>query len=374
MLNGNVQIPSDSSLTIRPGVMIVFDNDFQILVKGRLHVQGTRWQPVEFFGNRTGKSMILFKSTNLSNSVITNTHFFGPKPAIQLAEEGEHSQDTIKNWGTLQLDSFGLFNSKIQTNGYGSKASLSILDAYISQSTIVGVYPRSEPISISNTIIERSIISSESYNYGIKIQTSTLTDSNLTIGCCQANIEVIESKMTNMIVREGSGSPVMGPFTIDRCTVNGLSINLPSARVSLKSSRIRLSEKKSITVGIANVTCTTIIGDKTQNGLVIMGKYGYDQSSIPQIISDSSISNLLTAISVTGSKTVLKIDRTNLFANDQYNIYSTSKTDIDAKNNYWGSHFMDRSAAKLYDYYQDIEYGQILMEPFATSRIDNNVC
>jgi hypothetical protein len=74
----NVNVPSDSILTIEPGTEIVFDADVSLSVMGSLRAHGTELQPVRF---RSGESAqwggLLFSggdSSALSYTVITDAH------------------------------------------------------------------------------------------------------------------------------------------------------------------------------------------------------------------------------------------------------------------------------------------------------------
>lgn len=63
--------------------------DFELLIRGYLQVQGTPIDQVIFDGSamiKANKSMISFKGTNLSQSLITSTLFIGPRKSVTLAE------------------------------------------------------------------------------------------------------------------------------------------------------------------------------------------------------------------------------------------------------------------------------------------------
>ena len=81
----SVLVASGVTLTIEAGVVINFSDDFKILVKGNITSSGTSGSLITFNGNSSEGSnqMIIFKSTNLSNSTITDNVFNGPQKAIQ---------------------------------------------------------------------------------------------------------------------------------------------------------------------------------------------------------------------------------------------------------------------------------------------------
>lgn len=374
IVTGDVQIPKGYTLTIKAGTRVMFNGNYQILVKGAIRIEGSDPKTVNFVSNGTARAMIMFKSTDLSQSSIAYAHFYGPRTAIQLAEESEHNQDMVKNSGVLQVNYLALINSRIQTNGYETGASLYIINAYVMNSTIVGVYPRSESIMIKNAHIESSVIHSDSYNYGIEVETSTLIETKLMMGCCSAKIDVRDTSMNSVKVQEGSGSPVNGPFKMARCTADRLSVDLPSAEVYLASNRIRVMENQSIRVGTANMTCNTFIGDRTQTGITIEGLQGYYSSQELQQISKSTISNFRVGLHVRGKSTNLIVDQTNFIGNDAYNLYTESSRDIIAGNNYWGSSLISKADIKIYDYESNIDTGRVLIDPITSLRIDNHLC
>ena len=98
-LKGSVLIPDGVTLNIEADSIINFSDDYKILVKGNIISSGTNNSIITFNGNSSEGSsqMIIFKSTNLSNSTITYNVFNGPQKAIQLADESEGNEDSSKN-------------------------------------------------------------------------------------------------------------------------------------------------------------------------------------------------------------------------------------------------------------------------------------
>ena len=98
-VTGSVLIPDGVTLNIEADSIINFSDDYKILVKGNIISSGTNNSIITFNGNSSEGSsqMIIFKSTNLSNSTITYNVFNGPQKAIQLADESEGNEDSSKN-------------------------------------------------------------------------------------------------------------------------------------------------------------------------------------------------------------------------------------------------------------------------------------
>ncbi|UJR14327.1 hypothetical protein I4U23_001323 [Adineta vaga] len=116
---GTVGVPKGITLTIEAGVKVVFQQDYGILIKeGVLKSLGTKTQPVSFTSAlHSNKSMITFKATNLSESVIQATQFSGPKSSIVLGVIEDDPQD---NYGILVLE-FCLFINTIINNGNSTR-------------------------------------------------------------------------------------------------------------------------------------------------------------------------------------------------------------------------------------------------------------
>lgn len=369
-VTGDFQIPSGVTLTIAKNVVVNFNSSHKILIKGIINIQGTDSEPVTFNGNNSGTAMLMFKSTNLSNSSISYVIFNGQKNALQLAEESEHNQDSVKNSGTLNLNNITLNNSLIATKGYDSGAKLKISDSEIKNSTIVGYYPRTEEIELINCNINtNSEIKSDAYNYGIKITNGTIDDSILKIGCCGANIDINNTTVNNSSLSEGDGSPVNGPINIKNCTVSEFNINLNSSKVNFENSNIT-NFNSSIIIGNGEIKNSKFNGNDSNNGLTISGYNGYNVSGNSKIIS-SEISGFNTGLKINNTNS-LEITDSNIYNNSTWNIQNLSNKNISANNNYWGETNTTAIRNKIYDYYKDIELGEIQFTSFSTSSFNTS--
>ena len=199
IITGSVLVPNGITLTIEAGTVINFSNDYKILVKGNLISSGTSSSLITFNGNSSegNNVMIMFRSTNLSNSIITYNKFFGPQKAIQLAEETEHNQDVTKNSNVLTVSYSSFNDAGVFTKGYDTSAELKFLNSTFNDVEIKGYYPRSEPITLTGCTVNNSRINSDSYNKGIKVLHSKVLNSNFTIGCCGANFLIDNSIIYN---------------------------------------------------------------------------------------------------------------------------------------------------------------------------------
>ena len=380
VLVGDYQVARGVTLTISKGTEVIFlGDDNQLLIKGNLLVQGSSTSPVKFSsnGSSSSRSMILFRSTNLSGSFISQCQFTGPRTAIQLGEESEHQQDSIKNSADLQITYLTLNNSRIQTNGYSTRASLTISNANILNSTIIGVYPRSERIFILKSKIRSSLINSDSYNDGIKIDSSQVTDCRIVIGCCGANVAIDNSQLKTISVTGGDGGTSLAeaPFKMSKSIANGLNLVLPSSYVFLNSCQIINNDNnQTIQIGFANIVCSQITGNQQRVGIEITSTLGYTSADIPQLISRSTISKFRIGISLSGIQANLTINNTNLYQNTEYNLHNVSPRDVSAENNWWGKTSTTTIRNTIFDYYKNINYGEVRFNNFLLTKLPNKQC
>ncbi|MBA4320876.1 MAG: hypothetical protein C0412_21000 [Flavobacterium sp.] len=368
-LTGDVQIPNGFSLTIEPGVQINFNSDYEILVKGNLIANGISGLPIKFNGNISGKSMLLFKSTNLDNSKLSFIDFKGPKKALQLAQESEFSQDAIKNSGTLSISNISLNNTTVQTNGYGTSAKLFIENASIASSTIIGVYPRSETIEIKNSSMTNSIVNSDSYNYGIVVNECIANNTQFSIGCCGANLKFQNSKLYDSRIIEGGGNPKNGPVVIVNSNFTNTPLNLPAARVEISGSSFNYNTPNGLIFGNGTFECSQITGNNSGTAIKITGADGYNIGN-SVIISNSTINNNAIGLDIVNAN-IISITNSNLYNNTTYNIKNSSSKNITATNNWWGTTDTSLIKSSIYDYYKNINLGEVNYTNYFTSLITN---
>ncbi len=363
-LIGDVQIPNGITLTIDPGVHINYSGNYELLVKGTIIANGTNLLPIVFSGSSAGKAMIMFKSTNLSNSHLSDINFNGPKNALQLADESEFTQDPIKNSGILTASYINFTNTAIQTKGYETSASLILDNATIISSLIKGVYPRSEPIEISNSDLASCVVNSDSYNLGIKINNSIINQTNLTIGCCGGNIEIYLSQLTNSSIGEGDGNPKVGPVKLFNSTLNNTPINLPSANFQVSSSTFNYNNSTCLLFGNGIIDCSQIIGSNNGTAIEITGYSGYNIGGSVSL-NNTTLKNNLKGIKITNAN-VVNIDSCNIYNNSTYNIENLSTKTITANRNWWGTTDPAVITNQIYDYYDNINFGMVNYSNYLT--------
>ncbi|HOZ86949.1 MAG TPA: hypothetical protein PL029_04275, partial [Bacteroidia bacterium] len=270
-VTADVQVAAGVSLSIAPGVQINFLGDYEILIKGTIIANGTGALPVNFSGNTFDRAMLMFRSTNLSNSQLSHLIFTGPKPGLQLADEAEFSEDQIKNSGVLTVNHVVFTNAAVRTKGYQTTAMLKIRNATANNSTIVGRYPRSEPIELDSSVINNCSVRSDDYNYGVTIRNSTVTNSQMRISCCGANMNIISSRLSGGNILEGNTAD--GPLNITDSELDNTPIGLPNAKVIVESSILKYNGGIAVWMGIGAVNCSQVTGHGSGTALSVTGSY-----------------------------------------------------------------------------------------------------
>lgn len=365
---GDVQIPTGVTLTISSGVQINFTGNYEILIKGTIICVGTNSLPINFNGSTSGTAMLMFKSTSLNNSQLSHVNFTGPKNALQLGDESEFNQSSPKNSGVLTVSNVIFTNTKVQTKGYQTTASLIIDSATITTSTLKGMYPRSETIDVRNSTLLDCILNSDSYNKGIIIRNSYVSNSNFTIGCCGGNISLISSTLSASTIFDGGGQPVTGPLKIIDSKLDNTPINLPTAKVEVTGTVINYNTLNGLIFGNGLIGCSDITGNGSGTAVTITG-----YSSGNFLIKNSSISQNLVGIKISNANT-MTIDSNNFDNNSSFNIENLSVKNISANNNWWGTTDLTTISNKIYDYYDNINYGIVSYPSFLSTAYNSESC
>ena len=330
------------------------------MVQGAVVVNGTSGDVIIFTsmtqGVSSGATIFKFIGTNLLLSQMSHIKMEYAAWAIRVGDETEHNQGG-KNTGTLTASYIDIVDADIMTKGYDTSAKLVLSDVTLDSITVQGAYPRSEPIDIINATIIDSTINSDAYNKGIKLVNADADNTVFSIGCCGANIKIEDSTISDSIVQNGSGSPVTGPFELIGSEVINTSIELPEATVNIINSMIKYNGSRGVRFGIGQITGSSITGNGTGTGLEVTGYSGYNiGGSIT--ISGSTITNNAVGVKVTNAN-VITIQNSNIFNNINYNIENLSAKTITASNNYWGTVDSLEIEASIYDYTDNINFGDI---------------
>ncbi len=363
LLTGDVQVPSDVTLTIEPGVEVQYSGAYEILVQGSIIANGTSQDSIIFTSTSSGVSsnatQLRFDGTVLDNSQFSYLRMDYAANAIQLGKETEHNQGD-KNSGTLNVSYVRLDNAGIFTDGYDTGAKIVLTNAVITSCTIKGNYPRSEEIIIRNADLTNCIINSDSYNKGITLENSNVTGTEFTIGCCGANFKILNCTIEassfsdyndyySVVIRDSRilNTPILlgqseSGFTLFNTTIDysGLSGNI----TCLECNNLQMDS-------------SFIIGNNSGTGIILTGNNN--------TITNSSISN--TGIGIKLNSGTLTVNNCSFSNNGTFNVENRTDGTVDATENWWGTIDAAEINAKIFDKFNDINYGQVIFNPIKMS-------
>ena len=326
VLTSDVQIAPGVSLSIEAGVSVLFSEDCEILVMGAsVNILGTEASPV-YFRSVNGSSInargLMFKSANLSQSTIDYFDVKYLSKAIQIGEETEHNQGN-KNNNELLVRNFTLEGGQILTDGYQTGSSIRFENVDIKDSTIKGNYPRSERIYITNGTIHNTTINSDSYNDGIILNSLDITNSNFSLGCCGANIAVIDCNVTDSNFSDYND---YYDVSIQNSTLIRTFVNLPNGYVTVDDSQLIES---TLFAGKLIMTDSSLLSCE------VVGVRIHNFNNTVSSITGSQITDCGTGIEIMPQASIT-ISGSNIFNNRNYHLNNRSINNIDAKGNYWG--------------------------------------
>jgi hypothetical protein len=164
---GNVQIPSGVTLTIEPGVKVVYTGAYEILVQGAVIANGTTDNRIMFTSLASGTSSgatILRLSADLSLSQISYVKMELASTAISASGSG------ILTVSEIEVESASLGGAiKIKN---GAFVATTITDS----------------VQIDSSTITNSSIGSGNYGGGTKLTNSSVSNTTFKLGCCGGNI------------------------------------------------------------------------------------------------------------------------------------------------------------------------------------------
>lgn len=358
---GDVQVPSGVTLTIERGVTMQYMGDYELLVKGYLNAQGSSTDSIRLVG---GGTKLKFVGANLDSSHVSYVNMSGGR-AIMVGSGGGEFNSGEPCTGTLIVSHITIEGAEVRTGGYQTSAALVLDDAVLRSVTVIGQYPRSEPISIMNATVTNCNIISDSYNYGITLENAVVTNSRFAIGCCGGNLRLRGCTVLSSSIGEGSGSPVTWPLEMTNSRLIATPISLPAATVLVTNSIIDYKASTGLQFGNGSIIQSTVIGTDAGVGVEITGYEGYNiGGSIT--LSHATIVHNTVGVRVARANT-MTVQGSNFIDNTTYNLENRSATTISASNNFWGTTDSTQIVDKIFDYNDDINYGLVQLQNNLTS-------
>ncbi len=364
-VTGDIQIPQGIMLTIEPGVNVNFKGDYQILINGMIQAAGTKAQPIQFTGDSVsiGKTMLMFKSADLSKTLISHTNFTGPKFAIQLGDESIGAEDPVKNDSLLQID-FGTFtNTGILTKGLLTNAVFKISNSIISNTLIKTVDDLSEGITFVNSSLSSDIVESYSIWDGKSFpRTSLLNFKTCTITNC-----TFKANNSGFFDCSIAASPFSDCTNVNQllriinCNVLNSPMDIPRTELDLSESIVNYNSPVGIRFGLGGVTCSQIIGNGRGTALRLVK---WEKDAMPGLFhfNNNTFSNNEIAVEILSDLADRPwFDSCNFINNNLYHIKNlATKFGVDASDNWWGTTDEVAIEDKIYDITDDATASKVI--------------
>jgi hypothetical protein len=374
-ITSNLGVSQGRTLTIEPGVIINFDNASQIIIQGKLVANGNKDEPIIFNGKIKSDAMLVFEKTNLNNSFVSFVRFNGPKDAIKI--NYFRLDNTI---GILNLNNVEFFNTKFHNNGN--------IDVIINNSQILNTLLltslTARSINFNNCQIDTSqIIDTKAYfdssfisNSTIKGSETRLKNSKISTSTIMGgNSQFENSKVSNSTI--SGGNSVINHSIFSNSFINLSTYNLSASNnsISFDSNYI---QSVGITFGNGNISNTVLAGNGKMKGIERISATFNIRDTYPFQVNYCSFVGFETNIVLNGSEDnftsgyydnlfilnlpgQFSVSNCNLFdVPKNYFIQNLSTLNALAYSNWWSTTDISVIDSKIYDYWDDILYGEVI--------------
>ncbi len=334
----------------------MYSGAYEMLIKGNIIANGTDSKKITFTSNTcqsSGATQIRFADTNLSLSQISHVKMEWASQSVK-TDSGNTLTLTISNAQidnsvvTATVGSVTLLNSTLnKSTAHLSNYNQSCADTLtIQDSTLTNSTASLDYGSCSNLIVQRATLFQSTVSGRPDVRSGTLNvlDSSLTDSqiYCETSVtcEISRSQLSNSTI-SGYAS---GPLTITDVTLSY--------------------------TGSYGIYCWDDLYPKTcniSNSRITGHDFGVGVYMGDGSISNTEIRDTYTAIKI-GSG-VPTISNTNLINSATYHIENRTTNNITATNNYWGTTDENVIKQKIFDYFDDINYGQVTYTPFFASPV-----
>ncbi len=378
---GNVQIPIGYTLTINPGVVVEYTGSFEILVKGTIIANGTPVDSIKFIcsnGISTGVTMVRLVDVNLGSCGFSYSSFSNGEKAIvvqgtsnntllsrsiyiknsSLINEAANSILLLKKINILNTDIKNLYsanNSSITIDS--STIKLCDFDSRTLNLNLFGIYVKNSNVSYSTFKCGGSAM------YDSRIELSNLICSNCTFSTIYGKCIINDCKILNSAFNNTNTTQQCQVFfDINRCIIVNTSfessVTNPSnqwwSTINIDQSIIKKNNTTLMGYQIGNLTNSTIIGPGSGTGITILsGNF-----------SNVAIVNNNIGIVREVDDQPFSVINSNIFQNTTFNFKNNSSLNINASYNYWGVTDLNSIRNLIWDYYDDINLGEVIVSPF----------
>ncbi len=379
LLTDNVEVPTDVTLTIEPGVTVQRTSRNEITVNGTLIANGTLTDSIFLVTNDltdiSTPPFLEFTKCNLSNTSLRFVRFesiTSQGKNIRIGSSDE-SSSPIKNSGILSISRSNLSDGNIVSHGFNSGISMNLDSCYFDSSTIHCLDSYSEKINITNSTIVNSTEQADELSYGILDSNCVINNDVLESGA-HTNVYVVASTMNGSIVNVPQDATF---FMSHSTTTNTPVFGSPGGIVNIDESDLNESNADTalypkinsvpylIVAFQANITNSTFNGTNDIDALAINGTGGDTTTTI----AHNTFTKFADAVTVYDFSSQMHIDSNNFVGMKTYDIINYSDRNFDAIYDYFSLTGDQTIDDLIYDHKDNPAYGLVNYIPYATGEV-----
>ncbi len=362
VLTADLVVPNGVDLVFSAGVSI--SGPYTILVKGgSLTAVGIAADSVNI------ASPLRFEGSNLSNSHIGYAMLSAPE-GLQIGNNGLGAGPT-QNSGTLTVYDATFLKNKITAEAISGPSKLLLRRTLMDSLTVTG-NGTGILIEIISAIINNSTVQSSNLNLGIKVDSSSVTNTSFLLCDDGSTFTIWNTTLTSSTFKEagvpspvGMGASPEGPVAFWGCTLNNTVVDLPKSKVNIGSTALSFaSTLPLVKIGCGDLFKAKFSGAGTGMGLEITGYYGNSVSGTTTFDS-SEVKNFDIGVFVRNFSN-LSMTGSNFVNNVTYDLENRTPLGFNALNCYWsGAASTVNVDTRIRDWSDDVSLGKVTFTPWS---------
>jgi outer membrane protein assembly factor BamB/DNA-binding MarR family transcriptional regulator len=343
ILIGNTLVEENITLLIEPGVEVKFDDDIYIKIKGKLVAQGNEVDNILFTSNNTSPApgdwdTILFADESIDATFYPN---------------GTYNDGSILQYCMIEY-----------SNGISTISAAPFIDHCIIKNG------NSNGISIDTAALENDPAF-------IKITNSTISNINGNGIFCDMNTifyienNTIKNNGQRGIFQTNAVSTLIARYNIIENNGNYGVYSSFADDDLIQHNEISENNGGLLLYGGTYEVCYNMIKENTNVNSIILVDHQYGSSIEVKLHNNTIINNSAPNLIYRKNEflllaPILYVNFNNLINNVTYEIYNDHDTDMDAKNNWWGTTNTTEIGERVFDYYDDFNHGKVLFDSILT--------
>ncbi|OGW15433.1 MAG: hypothetical protein A3G93_13350 [Nitrospinae bacterium RIFCSPLOWO2_12_FULL_45_22] len=333
-----ISVYPSATLTIKPGVKIKFDGYYSLQIGGTLVAQGTSQKYITFTSNKA----------NPSPGDWDRIYFLDSSEDARFDDAGNYLSGSILEYCKIEYGGGSRYGN-IGVIYADQPASPAIIRNTISKNASDAVYLPGN----SSSMITSNVITDNS-GLGIYCPGSSLKIENNTISNNATGIWGSAKSISNNFIHGNRGGGI--GIDADSTITNNIILNNTYSGIYIYSSTSIISGNKVINNGDDGILGTESNALIVNNSII--GNRGYGINCYNDKVENNTVTK-----NKGGIKNALKAHLNNIFDNTDYDYLSSTSTDVDAANNWWGTTDTAEIDKHIYDYWDNITLGKVNYPP-----------